>query len=69
MKFISDSWCNFPWVTRETVWFDGIEWRKTTARRYYKGNEWYMETTTLTLLEACRWLKFNRKGGYKSKAA
>lgn len=32
MKFVSDSWCNFPWVIRETVWFDGVEWRKITAR-------------------------------------
>ena len=69
MKFIIETWASWPFYTREIVWFNGVEWMKTTSKRYYKGSEWYVETNPITLLEACRWLKKNKKGGYKSKAA
>lgn len=59
MVFKRNTWANYPWHVEETVWFDGIMWRKKTSRRFYKAkkDEAYVETRDMTLAEAVRWFE------------
>ena len=67
--FERTTWSTYPWHTLEVVWFDGVTWRKRTIRRYYKGSDWNeVESTTMTLLEAIKWLDTLKKGEYTMRS-